>query len=78
MEILLVGCFIVIGYQFNIEIFCGQFELKDGYIVICLGSNGFVIMIMVFGVFVVGDVQDYVYCQVIMSVVIGCMVVLDV
>lgn len=45
-----------------------------GYIVI----KGKIIKINIKGVFVSGDVQDNVYCQVVIVVGIGCMVVFDV
>lgn len=77
-DIDLQGVFIVIGYMFNIGIFEGQFDMVNGYIRINSGIEGNVMVISVEGVFVVGDVIDYVYCQVIILVGFGCMVVLDV
>lgn len=73
-----VGLFVVIGYSLNIVIFEGQLELENGYIKVQFGIYGNVIQISILGVFVVGDVMDYIYCQVIIFVGIGCMVVLDV
>lgn len=35
-----MGLFVVIGYKLNIDIFDGQFEMKDGYIVVNSGING--------------------------------------
>lgn len=44
MEIFdVMGLFIVIGYKFNMDIFEGQLEMKDGYIVVNSGINGNVI-----------------------------------
>lgn len=72
------GVFVVIGYKLNIDLFQGQLEMKDGYILMKSGLQGNVMLMSVLGVFVVGDVQDNVYCQVIISVGMGCMVVFDV
>ena len=37
-ELALKGCFIAIGHQPNTDIFKGQLEMKDGYIVTKSGS----------------------------------------
>jgi thioredoxin reductase (NADPH) len=76
-ELALQGCFIAIGHQPNTDIFKGQLDMKDGYIVTRSGNNGLATMTSVPGVFAAGDVQDHIYRQAITSAGTGCMAALD-
>lgn len=76
-ELKLAGCFIAIGHQPNTDIFVGQLDMKDGYIITKTGLQGLATMTSVPGVFAAGDVQDHVYRQAITSAGTGCMAALD-
>ena len=76
-DLALKGCFIAIGHQPNTDLFAGQLEMKDGYIITKTGLLGFATMTSVPGVFAAGDVQDRIYRQAITSAGTGCMAALD-
>lgn len=73
----LAGVFIAIGHKPNTDMFEGQLEMKDGYLVVESGLNGNATQTSVPGVFAAGDVSDHIYRQAITSAGTGCMAALD-
>ena len=76
-ELDLAGVFIAIGHKPNTDMFEGQLEMKDGYLVVESGLNGNATQTSVAGVFAAGDVSDHIYRQAITSAGTGCMAALD-
>ncbi len=72
-----MGVFIAIGHKPNTEIFDGQLDMDNGYIIIKSGLNGSVTTSSVEGVFAAGDVSDQIYRQAVTSAGFGCMAALD-
>ena len=76
-ELALAGVFIAIGHKPNTDLFVGQLEMRDGYLLVKGGSEGDATATAIAGVFAAGDVADHVYRQAVTSAGAGCMAALD-
>ena len=76
-EIALQGVFIAIGHKPNTELFEGQLEMDNGYLITQCGRAGNATQTSLPGVYAAGDVADQVYKQAVTSAGTGCMAALD-
>ncbi|ASI91164.1 MULTISPECIES: thioredoxin-disulfide reductase [Vibrio] len=72
-----MGAFIAIGHQPNTDLFEGQLEMNNGYIVVKSGLEGNATQTSIPGIYAAGDVMDHNYRQAITSAGTGCMAALD-
>ena len=77
LEIAVDGVFIAIGHAPNSDIFKGQLDMKNGYVVVNTGLGGMATQTSISGVFAAGDIADQVYRQAVTSAGFGCMAALD-
>ena len=76
-EVSLQGVFIAIGHKPNTDIFEGQLEMDNGYLITQCGRMGNATQTSLPGVYAAGDVQDQIYKQAVTSAATGCMAALD-
>jgi thioredoxin reductase (NADPH) len=76
-DIPLMGVFIAIGHKPNTDLFVGQLEMENGYLVTQGGRRGNATQTSIPGVFAAGDVQDMIYKQAVTSAASGCQAALD-
>lgn len=71
------GIFIAIGHKPNTDLFVGQLDMDNGYILTKGGHEGQATQTSIPGVFAAGDVQDQIYRQAVTSAASGCQAALD-
>jgi thioredoxin reductase (NADPH) len=76
-DISLMGVFIAIGHKPNTDLFTGQLDMENGYLVTQCGRQGNATATSTPGIFAAGDVQDHIYRQACTSAGTGCMAALD-
>jgi thioredoxin reductase (NADPH) len=76
-EIKVDGVFIAIGHKPNTDLFVGQLDMDNGYLITRSGQAGNATQTSIPGVFAAGDVQDQIYRQACTSAATGCMAALD-
>lgn len=76
-EVTVSGVFIAIGHKPNTDLFTGQLEMDNGYLVVKGGRHGQATQTSIPGVFAAGDVADQIYRQAVTSAASGCQAALD-
>jgi thioredoxin reductase (NADPH) len=76
-DVPLSGVFIAIGHKPNTDLFAGQLDMDNGYIITKGGRHGQATETSIAGVFAAGDVQDQIYRQAVTSAATGCQAALD-
>ena len=71
------GVFIAIGHHPNTDLFAGQLDMDNGYLITQGGRAGNATQTSIPGVFAAGDVQDQIYRQAVTSAASGCQAALD-